>query len=539
LFAYVLSHLVNHIAGLYSLPAMEAGRHWFLLAWRNPIGTFALYGSLAIHFGLAVWALYARRRLRMSLGELAQIVLGFAIPLLLLGHIVGTRAVHELYGTNDTYTYVLLAHWRFDTSYVSQQILGLLAAWVHGCIGLHYWLRLKPGYPRLTPFLYGAALIIPVLSILGYVSAGRAVAALAEDPEWLREALAAINPASREQAERLLDGIRGAQVGVVALIVLALLARLVRRVVERWRGMVRITYPGDRQIVIATGTSVLEASQANGIPHASVCGGRGRCSTCRIRVTTGLDGLPEPSPSEQRVLERIGRPMHVRLACQTRPLRDVGVIPLLPPNASPRDGYPKASQVYGREQEIAILFADLRAFTQFAESRLPYDVVFVLNRYFAGMGGAVERAGGHLDKFIGDGVMALFGLNSRLEDGCRKALTAAKDMALQLDELNRALAHDLEKPLRIGIGIHAGPAIVGEMGYGPATHLTAIGDSVNTASRLEAMTKEFGAQLVVSDAVVTNAGLDASVFPRQDIEVRGRKESVAVRVIADAKSLAV
>jgi adenylate cyclase len=217
----------------------------------------------------------------------------------------------------------------------------------------------------------------------------------------------------------------------------------------------------------------------------------------------------------------------------------LGIIPLLPPNASPRDGYPKAAQVHGREQEIAILFADLRAFTQFAESRLPYDVVFVLNRYFAGMGGAVERAGGHLDKFIGDGVMALFGVNSGVDDGCRKALVAAKDMARQLEELNHALAQDLETPLRIGIGIHAGAAIVGEMGYGPATHLTAIGDAVNTASRLEAMTKEFGAQLVVSETVVTKAGLDATVFPRREIEVRGRKEPIAIRIVADAKGLTV
>jgi len=539
LFAYVLTHLLNHIAGLVSLEAMEAGRQWFLVIWRNPAGTVALYGALLLHFALAIWALYARRRLRMSVGEIVQYGLGFAIPLLLLAHIVGTRGAHELYGTNDSYTYVLLAQWKFNTDYLFDQTAGLLAAWVHGCIGVHYWLRLKPGYPRLIPFLYGAALIVPLLSLLGFAHAGRTVMTLADDPEWLRRALASINAASHEQAESLLDAVHGAQIGVAASVVIALLARLARRSLERWRGMVRVTYPGERQVVVVTGTSILEASQANGIPHASVCGGRGRCSTCRVRVTSGLETLPEPSASELRVLERVGRPMHVRLACQTRPVRDVTVIPLLPPNASPRDGYAKGVQVHGQEKEIAILFADLRAFTQFSESRLPYDVVFVLNRYFAGMGAAVEQAGGHLDKFIGDGVMALFGVDTELAEGCRRALVAARGMALQLEELNRTLAQDLETPLRIGIGIHAGPAIVGEMGYGPATHLTAIGDAVNTASRLEAMTKEFGAQLVASESVFTNAALDASDFPRHEIEVRGRKEKISIRVIADAKSLAV
>jgi adenylate cyclase len=531
--------LANHAVGLYSVEAMEQGREWFLAGWRNPVGTFLLYSSFAVHFALALWALYARRRLRMPVGEAVQIVLGFAVPLLLLSHVIGTRLVHELYDTNDTYTYVLLAHWKFNTSYLIDQTLGLVAAWIHGCIGIHYWLRLKPVYPRILAVLYGAALIVPVLALLGYAHAGRAVAALAENPEWLRAAAAAIHYPSRDEVEGLLAATREAQYAVVGLILLVLLARLFRRMIDRWRGMVRITYPGDRQVVIARGTSILEASQASGVPHASVCGGRGRCSTCRVRVISGLDTLVAPSESELRVLDRIGRPMHVRLACQTRPIHDVAVIPLLPPNAAPRDGYPKNMQVHGQEREIAILFADLRAFTQFSESRLPYDVVFVLNRYFATMGEAVEQAGGHLDKFIGDGVMALFGVDTRLDVGCRSALVAARDMSTRLDEMNRSLSQDLEKPLRIGIGIHAGSAIVGEMGYGPATHLTAIGDAVNTASRLEALTKEFGVQLVVSEAVVTSAGLDAEVFPRHEIEVRGRRETISIRVVADARTLGV
>ncbi len=287
------------------------------------------------------------------------------------------------------------------------------------------------------------------------------------------------------------------------------------------------------------GATILDISRDNGIPHASVCGGRGRCSTCRVRVSHGIDELPPASASEQRVLDRIGSPINVRLACQTRPSAAVSVIPLLPPTATPGDAHPRAARLHGEEREIAILFADLRSFTQFSEKKLPYDVVFVLNQYFASMGEAVETAGGHLDKFIGDGVMALFGTDGDAATACRQSLVAAKAMGEKLAELNRTLEHDLDEPFRMGIGVHAGPAIVGEMGYGAATGITAIGDAVNTASRLEAMTKEFGAQLVVSQDVAERAGVDLSDYPRHEIEVRGREEPVAVRVVEMADRLPV
>jgi adenylate cyclase len=212
-------------------------------------------------------------------------------------------------------------------------------------------------------------------------------------------------------------------------------------------------------------------------------------------------------------------------------------VPLLPPTASPRDARPRPGYLQGHEEEIAILFADLRAFTQLAEHKLPYDVVFLLNRYFRAMGTAVEGAAGQLDKFIGDGVMALFGVGGRSGEGCRQALVAARAMAVNLEELNRTLTHDLAEPLRIGIGIHVGPAIVGEMGHGRATSVTAVGDSVNTASRLEALTKDYHCQLVISEDVALRAGVDVGQFPQHEITIRGRREPLAIRVIADARDL--
>jgi adenylate cyclase len=284
---------------------------------------------------------------------------------------------------------------------------------------------------------------------------------------------------------------------------------------------------------------VLEASQSAGIAHASVCGGRGRCSTCRVRLAAGAPEQPSPTPEEQAVLARIGATPNMRLACQLRPTTDVAVTPLLPPSASTRDARlrPGSRAPLGQERDVAVLFADLRGFSRIAEQKLPYDVVFVLNRYFDAMGRAIEDAGGQVDKFIGDGVMALFGTGGDTTAGARQALAAARQMSLNLAELNASLSHDLDQPLRLGIGIHVGPAIVGEMGYGRAVTLTAIGDTVNIASRIEALSKDFQAELVISDSAAEAAGFDRAGWRQESTAIRGRRAMIEVLVVPKASDL--
>lgn len=538
LFAFVLTHLTNHALGLFSLEAMEAGRHYFLLLWRNPLGTTIFIGAVIIHMGFALHALYARRRLKMSLGEALQLVLGFAAPVLLVTHVLGTRGAMELYGTDDTYTLVLYVMWVVTPVFVWQQTAATLIVWVHACIGIYYWLRLKPWFSRALPWLYGTALLVPVLGLLGFVSAGRTVARLvAEDPGLGFDIVIDTNAPDDAQIAFLNQLEIWILSGLGAAIVLTLIARAIRLYVEHRAGIIRISYPDGRTVSVPPGTTILEASQLHDVAHAAVCGGRGRCSTCRIRVNGSLDSLPEPDESELKVLRRVGAAPDVRLACQMRPGEDISVTPLLPPNASPRDGFAKSAAMQGQEQEISILFADIRGFTSFSEQKLPYDVVFVLNRYFRSMGEAIENAGGRVDKFIGDGIMALFGVDGTARDGAASAISAAQGMAEKLEELNELLKNDLPAPLRIGIGIHSGPAIVGEMGYGPAISVTAIGDTVNTSSRLEAKTKDFGAQLIVSAHVAELADLPASELRQEEIEVRGRKEPMKIVVLDDATML--
>ncbi len=187
----------------------------------------------------------------------------------------------------------------------------------------------------------------------------------------------------------------------------------------------------------------------------------------------------------------------------------------------------------GQERVIAVLFADLRSFTGIAEQKLPYDLVFLLNNYFETVGETITSAGGLVDKFIGDGVMALFGIESGPEQGCRQALTAAKRMVEQVKVLSQSLSEELPEPLRIGIGIHCGPAIVGRMGYGATIHLTAIGDTVNVASRLQDATKEYSCQLMISAEVAAQSGLVVDDLMRHEITVRNRREALAVFVVND------
>ncbi len=538
LFAYLLTHLLNLALGLISLEVLEAGRRAFLLLWRNWPMTVLLYGALAVHLGLAFRALYRRRRLKMPAWEAAQIGLGFAIPPLLVLHVLGTRIAYEFFGTEDSYVYMLLVYFVFSPILGVKQVAVVGVAWLHVSIGLHFWLRIRPWYPKAAAYLFAGALLLPAFSLAGYLVAGREVVRLAQDPAWLEAARARIHFVDAEGARLLTSLEDGFLAAMAALLALTLLARLLRAWWQR-RGIVQVIYPDGRRVPVSAGTTILEASRGAGIPHASVCGGRGRCSTCRVRVGAGAERLPPASEAEARVLARVGAAPHTRLACQTRPAADIEVTPLLPAAASPREAAPAPRQRQGEEREVAILFADLRGFTALAEDKLPYDVVYVLNRYFTAMGTAVEDSGGRVDKFIGDGVMALFGVEGSIEAGCRDALAAARRMSERLDELNRELAGDLERPLKIGIGIHSGTVIVGEMGYGRATSMTAIGDPVNTASRLEALTKEFDAALVLSEPVAGHSGLDLSPYPRREVELRGRAGRLAVFVVGDARTLPV
>lgn len=524
LMVFVLLHLLNHALNLVSLDAAESGRVLFLALWRNPLGSMLLYGALATHFLLALLALYRRRTLSMPVREWAQLGLGLFIPLVITEHVVGTRVLHELYGLQDSYHHVAWSLWVGAPILGVRQSVAVVMIWAHGCLGLYFLLRYRKWYPRAAPWLLVAAVMIPVLALLGFGEAGQTAAKIGPPPPSIDPAFANQAAATKDRIDRMV------YLGFLAAVAATLAARRLRDRIER-RSLVEVGYSGGRSVRVPRGYSVLDASRLGNIPHYAVCGGRGRCSTCRVRVLEGLQEQPEPGPVEAATLKRIGAEPGVRLACQLRPAAPLRVAPLLVPSlAGPHPAF-GANSDPGREKVLAIVFCDMRGFTALSDRRLPYDVVFLLNRYFAVIGQAVEKAGGRLDKFIGDGALAIFGLDVSPGIACRQAIAAANQIVGEVRRLSDELSDEIGGQIRLAIGIHVGQAIVGTMGYGAAMGLTAIGDTVNIGSRLEALAKELDAEIVISEAAVRLSKLDFSSFALSEIEIRGRARPLRLRVL--------
>ena len=289
---------------------------------------------------------------------------------------------------------------------------------------------------------------------------------------------------------------------------------------------------------VPKGLSVLEASLRNNVPHASVCGGRARCSTCRIRVIGDHGSLPTPSQREAFVLHRVGADdPSIRLACQLRPTEDLSFFQLFLPQTTAASAQSSNPARIGQERYLVSMFVDMRGSTQLAEKRLPFDTVFIVNRFLGAVSQAVLECGGRPNQFVGDGMLALFGLAVSRREACRQALRAAAQIAVNVEELNEFLSHDLREPIRFGIGIHGGEVIVGDIGYRDHMVFTALGDPVNVAARLQDMTKALACEAVVSDEVRATAGLAADALPQQEVAIRGRNEPMVVRAVKDTKSL--
>ena len=341
LFFYVVTHLLNHSLGLISLRVMEAGRTWFASIWSNPVGLTVLYGAMLGHFLLALWSLYRRRALKLSRWEWTQWILGASIIPLAIVHVVGTRLAETLYDVQSGYPWVLGSLVAGGWPGILRQFSLPLVVWMHGCIGLHFALRLKPWYRDWLPLLYGLALLIPAASLAGAAVALRDVAELAQRPGFLEELFERARIPAPEQIANLYSIAAGLEYAALALLLGAIVARPLRDLWERRAGVVRLDYGERRSVSQPAGHTILEMSRIAGIPHAAVCGGRGCCSTCRVRITGDeRQRLPAASPEEARVLARVGAPANVRLACQLRPPPGhYRVTPLLPAAAGPVEAY--------------------------------------------------------------------------------------------------------------------------------------------------------------------------------------------------------
>jgi adenylate cyclase len=526
LFSFATTHFLNHACGLMRLDAMEAVRLVLLWPWRTVIGQLLLYGSFTIHAGLGLYALYRRRHFRMPASERWQLLLGLSIPPLFLAHAINVRLGMLLFGLPDNYQRVLTNLWFLapdPVARLTQQFLLLLILWVHGCIGLAMWLRTKRWYARWLPALATAVTLLPVLALLGIGEAGWQ----AIDAETAVPALFHGFALNGTVAGMGLTNLRMWALGLYGALLSCVLAlRVLRRRHERHQGLLAITYPDGRVVTVPHGFSVLEASRWAGIAHASICGGRGRCSTCRVLVTQRLADLPAASVLERNTLARIGTPPGVRLACQLRPVHALSVIPLLAADGALLG--PAIAALH--ERRVATIFVDLRDSTGLADGRLPYDALYIVDRYVAMVSHAVAAQGGTVTSVAGDGITAFFAGDGTPAEACRQALRAIAALWRALDALAQDISAEFQHALRFGVGCHIGLAVIGERSQSHAVHF--LGEVGNIAARLEALTKVLDCVVVLSRDVVAGARLGVPTPPAQRVQigsVTGQVETISVR----------
>ena len=270
--------------------------------------------------------------------------------------------------------------------------------------------------------------------------------------------------------------------------------------------------------------SILDMSLKHGIPHMHVCGGRARCSTCRVAIVEHEEHLLPRNEAELALATRKGFEGNIRLACQARVSGDVAIRRLVMDTTDVKlIGDETGPATCGREVSLAVLFSDLRNFTNFSEANLPYDVIHILNRYFEPAGEAIVANGGYIDKYMGDGIMALFGLErSDPTETCLAAVQSALELRARLGELNAYISAHFKTELRCGVGVHYGSAVVGEVGHHAKKQFTAIGDTINLASRIESATKECGVEILVSDEVRRQVEGRVTIGRSFDVSLKGK-----------------
>src|ERR1700758_2288607 len=360
LFAYLLSHFINHALGNISMDALVTGVRYHTAFWRSlPIAT-VFYAAASAHAGLGIWALYQRRQFHWKAIEPIQLVLGLSIPALIITHLSGVRIDYVLFQHQKLYPQVFYSYWIKWPYKMWLMFIVLIVSWIHGCIGLYFWLRMKAFFETAAPFLLAAAILVPTLAMLGLYQGGRRVVLDSGTAQWKADNLSRrqVGTAAEQGIiDRIVDYFL---IGYVGLIGFVLIARGVRTLNERRGDMINLSYGNGRTVRVPKGLSVLEASLRNNVPHASVCGGRARCSTCRIRIIGDCSALPKPSNREAFVLSRVGSASDpaIRLACQLRPETDISFFQIFMPQAATAGASGPAH--IGEERYLVSMFVDMR-----------------------------------------------------------------------------------------------------------------------------------------------------------------------------------
>lgn len=368
--------------------------------------------------------------------------------------------------------------------------------------------------------LFALALLVPVFSGLGFVAMARELATGTT-----------VYPAAPNAAERaIVTGLRDSLVaGWAITVVLVFMARAARGAIERRRNrLVTMDFPG-RQVRVPRGWTVLEASRGFGLPHASLCGGRARCSTCRVRVLGGLAKCPAAGADEQATLARIAAPDDVRLACQLRPSGDVVVAPLVPagPRVDLRDPSPEAG-----EGEVALLLVDLSAVVEALQDHPPQDALHVIRLAREALSFVAHEHGSRPTGFGSAAIVLVFDRSPDIAANARTGLAAALEVERAMACLIGSLA-DTGARRSLPLLCLAGGVVAQWRGDGSDSILA--GAPVNVLTAMQAGRVAGTPPLRVTEELLRAAGRtgDDGIL----LAVPVGRASVAVRAFASASAL--
>lgn len=266
-----------------------------------------------------------------------------------------------------------------------------------------------------------------------------------------------------------------------------------------------VNFKGEKVVPVEKGHTILQASLAAGIPHYHACGGKGQCTTCRVLVLEGQEQLTPPTSCERAIKIAKRFPDNVRLACQSRVNGEGVAVQRLIRDDTDRyiliDGKEEGTiGEMGERRKLALFFIDIRDFTPFIEASLPFDVIHIMRRIFALFKNAIVRYDGVIIDTAGDGLYAVFGLESKIKEAAESAVLAGLKILEDLKIFNNTYMRPyFNHSFEVGIGVHVGKVIVGNVGIGLSHNLTVMGLPVNIAARLQAATKELNNSFVISE----------------------------------------
>lgn len=279
----------------------------------------------------------------------------------------------------------------------------------------------------------------------------------------------------------------------------------------------QIEFVGERRITVGKDQTVLDASLQAGIPHFHACGGKGKCTTCRIMVLEGEENLTRPNKKESKLRTSIKMTSSIRLACQTKVLREPVVVERIIKDISEipqyiqlneKDSKAKKLKPLGEERYLVLFFLDIRNFTPFIETYLPFDVMYITRKLFNVFYNVIIKHKGKLIETAGDELYAVFGLESSIREAADDSISAGLEIIDELDKLNSSYFNVyFFKEFEVGIGIHSGKVIIGELNFDGQTKSTVMGLAVNIASRIQDATKEVNNSLIVSEEVIRHSSL--------------------------------